>query len=94
MSVRTPRPATTAFRGGGETSHEWMADGACRSARGVDFFPTDGAGVAAAQKVCAACPVRRPCLQFALDLGITHGVWGGTSDRERQRMRSPRRRAG
>jgi WhiB family transcriptional regulator, redox-sensing transcriptional regulator len=89
MSVRTPRPAT---RVRSETNHEWMAQGACRATPEVDFFPNDGAGVAAAQKVCANCPVRRPCLEFALDLAITHGVWGGTSDRQRQRMRT--RRAG
>lgn len=74
-----------------------MAVGACRTVSGVDFFPNDGAGVLAAQKVCNACPVRRPCLEYALDNSITHGVWGGTSDRERQRLRAqraPSRRVG
>jgi WhiB family redox-sensing transcriptional regulator len=71
-----------------------MQEGACRSRPDVDFFPSDGAGVAVARRVCTNCPVRARCLEYALDEGITHGVWGGASDRERQRMRSARARAG
>ncbi|HEY2429315.1 MAG TPA: WhiB family transcriptional regulator [Acidimicrobiales bacterium] len=70
-----------------------MERGACRQADGVDFFPTEGAGVVAARKVCGACPVQAACLDYALSEGITHGVWGGTSDRERQRLRAARSRA-
>ncbi len=36
---------------------------------------------------CHACPLRRPCLQYALTNAVT-GVWGGTTARERKRMRS------
>lgn len=72
---------------------DWMADGACRTVIGVDFFPTEGAGVIAARKVCDRCPVRARCLDYALEEGITHGVWGGASDRERQRLRAARARA-
>ncbi|MHB8465549.1 MAG: WhiB family transcriptional regulator, partial [Acidimicrobiales bacterium] len=71
-----------------------MQRGACRTRRDVDFFPSDGAGVAVARRICALCPVRDECLMYALSEGITHGVWGGASDRERQRMRAARARAG
>ena len=72
---------------------DWMMDGACRTAPDVDFFPTEGAGVVVAKRVCARCPVRATCLEYALTEGITHGVWGGASDRERQRIRAARNRA-
>ena len=67
---------------------DWMLQGACRTHPDVDFFPTDGAGVAVARRVCARCPVRVQCLDYALSEGVTHGVWGGTSDRERQKLRA------
>jgi len=31
------------------------------------------------------------CLQYALDERVDHGVWGGTSERERRRMLRRRR---
>lgn len=71
-----------------------MGDGACRARPDVDFFPSDGAGVAAARRVCANCPVRGLCLEYAMEEGVTHGVWGGASDRERQRLRAERARQG
>ncbi|MHB8343543.1 MAG: WhiB family transcriptional regulator [Ferrimicrobium sp.] len=63
-----------------------MVSGQCR---GVDlsvFFPTDGSGVIAAQQVCEECPVCSECLAFALQNRICHGVWGGTSERQRKRL--------
>ena len=96
MSARRPRPAAGALRLAESrfTNDDWMARGACRTVTGVDFFPNDGAGVLAAQRVCSGCPVRPACLEYALDNAISHGVWGGTSDRERQRLRSARSKAG
>jgi WhiB family redox-sensing transcriptional regulator len=43
--------------------------------------------------VCRACPVRRPCLEFALDAGEALGVWGGATPRERRRLLRTRGRA-
>jgi WhiB family redox-sensing transcriptional regulator len=39
--------------------------------------------VAEAKAVCAACPVRRECLAFALRTEQVHGIWGGTTPDER-----------
>jgi WhiB family redox-sensing transcriptional regulator len=39
-----------------------------------------------ARRVCADCPVRDVCLEYALDHHIEHGVWGGASERARRRM--------
>jgi hypothetical protein len=44
-----------------------------------------------AQKVCASCPVRVECLEYALTHRIEHGVWGGASERERRRILRRRR---
>lgn len=70
----------------------WMALGKCRDMDPALFFPSDGIGVRAAQRVCAVCPVRIPCLQHALDNRIDDGVWGGASERERRHILRLRRR--
>ena len=69
----------------------WMADGLCRDKPPAVFFPSDGVGVDRARKICASCPVRELCLEYALDNRIDHGVWGGTSERERRRILKRRR---
>lgn len=56
------------------------------------FFPNDGVGVEIARRICADCPVKEDCLEFALSHHIDHGVWGGTSERERRRIIRQRRR--
>ena len=70
---------------------EWMRQGNCREAPPSLFFPSDGAGVDAARQLCATCPVKEPCLEYALRNKIDHGVWGGTSERERRRILRQRR---
>jgi WhiB family redox-sensing transcriptional regulator len=55
------------------------------------FFPSDGIGVQNAQRICAECPMKVPCLEYALDNRVDHGVWGGTSERERRRILRRRR---
>jgi WhiB family redox-sensing transcriptional regulator len=55
------------------------------------FFPSDGIGVQVAQRICSECPVKGPCLEYALDNKVDHGVWGGTSERERRRILRRRR---
>jgi len=64
----------------------WMADASCRGTDAAAFFPSDGSGVEAVQRVCAHCPVRLDCLEYALTNRLDYGVWGGTSERERQRI--------
>ncbi|HUP86173.1 MAG TPA: WhiB family transcriptional regulator [Acidimicrobiales bacterium] len=72
-------------------STEWMADGNCRDAPPSLFFPNDGAGVETARQLCATCPVKEACLEYALRNRIDHGVWGGASERERRRILRQRR---
>jgi WhiB family transcriptional regulator, redox-sensing transcriptional regulator len=70
---------------------EWMARGKCREVPPAVFFPSDGVGVQAAQRICADCPVAEPCLEYALVNRIDHGIWGGRSERERRRILRRRR---
>jgi WhiB family transcriptional regulator, redox-sensing transcriptional regulator len=69
----------------------WMADGLCRNYPPAAFFPSDGVGVDRARKICAGCAVAVTCLEYALENRIDHGVWGGTSERERRRILKRRR---
>ena len=71
----------------------WMDAGNCRSVSPSVFFPSDGVGVEVARQICRDCPVKHPCLEYALTNHIDHGVWGGTSERERRRI-ARRRRVG
>jgi hypothetical protein len=52
------------------------------------FFPGRGETAGPARLVCAACPVRQPCLDYAITNRITHGIWGGLTERERRALRS------
>lgn len=76
---------------------DWRDRARCREADPELFFPV-GTGdpakaqIAEAKKVCAQCPVVEPCLRWALDNSQT-GVWGGTSDEERQAIRRRERAA-
>lgn len=55
------------------------------------FFPERGESTRPAKAICAACPVRADCLNYALDNHILHGLWGGFSERARRRMRRTRK---
>ena len=70
---------------------EWMYRGLCREIPPSVFFPSDGVGVENARRICATCPVKEQCLEYALEYRIDHGVWGGCSERERRRILKRRR---
>jgi WhiB family redox-sensing transcriptional regulator len=42
---------------------------------------------AKAKAICASCPVRAQCLDYALGNSIKHGIWGGLNQEERARER-------
>jgi WhiB family transcriptional regulator, redox-sensing transcriptional regulator len=69
----------------------WMARGKCREYPPSTFFPDNGSGVEAAIRICEGCPVKAPCLEYALLNRIEHGVWGGASERQRRRLIRQRR---
>lgn len=67
----------------------------CQSAPDLFFLETENAqhrvNFALAKKLCATCPVRGLCLEYALDAGEEHGVWGGASPNDRRLIRRSRR---
>jgi WhiB family redox-sensing transcriptional regulator len=73
--------------------YDWMQHGNCRNYPPATFFPSDGVGVDIARKLCESCPVKQPCLEYALTERVDHGVWGGCSERERRRILKRRRQA-
>ncbi|MEL7207941.1 MAG: WhiB family transcriptional regulator [Actinomycetota bacterium] len=70
-----------------------MSKGKCATLPPETFFPSDGVGVNVARAICADCSQKVPCLEYALAERIDHGVWGGTSERERRRILKRRREA-
>ena len=78
-------------RHNGVVDTSWMGRGKCREVPPDTFFPSDGVGVEVARRICADCPVKEPCLEYAMANHIDHGVWGGTSERERRRIARHRR---
>ena len=45
----------------------------------------------AAKRMCAKCEVKEECLQYALDAPHDNGIWGGTTPRERFKIRRGQR---
>ena len=86
MTARPPRHRTQAAPA--RFAARWRERAACR---GIDlevFFPGRGETAGPARQVCAACPVRQPCLDYGISNRITHGIWGGLTERERRALRS------
>ena len=76
MPRLTPAPSRT----------EWFDDAACRDADMDIFFPVSDAHADAAKAICAVCPVREECLEYALNLRPADGVFGGLTPIERHRL--------
>ena len=91
-------PYIPAQRGATPVTADWRVYAACRRADPELFFPV-GTGEAAllkadrAKRICAGCPVRRACLDWALATGQEVGVWGGTVADERRVLRAQQARA-
>ena len=64
----------------------WRELAACRGSDLEVFFPGRGETAEPARRVCAACPVCQPCLDYAITNRITHGIWGGLAERERRAL--------
>lgn len=73
-----------------DEDREWIAKANCRGIDPELFFPERGESLRPAQEVCAGCVVRDECLEYAIAYGEHHGIWGGTSERERRRLRRVR----
>ncbi|MFC5252988.1 WhiB family transcriptional regulator [Streptomyces nigrescens] len=86
--ITTHDAPATGLRSIGDTS--WHTRGACHGMDVEDadavFFPLprDHEAIAEAKELCGWCPVRRDCLNYALENGLKEGVWGGLTEAERR----------
>jgi WhiB family redox-sensing transcriptional regulator len=65
----------------------WMDDAVCATTDPDSFFPEHGREHLHAKNTCARCPVATQCLAYALEHDERWGVWGGTNEADRQRLR-------
>lgn len=72
-------------------SRAWRDQAACRGEDTAHFYPKRGQDLHVPRAICNTCPVAEQCLEYALDAGEKYGLWGGTSERERRRLRALRR---
>lgn len=72
-----------------------MDDARCVEVDPELFFPELDSiwRVAAAKKICAECPVKLECLEYAQVNSFKEGIWGGLSPTERHRLMK-RKKAG
>lgn len=72
---------------------DWRLQALCAQADAAQFFPDKGQSPLAALKICADCPVRVECLNFAMENDERFGVWGGMTERGRRQLRRERQEA-
>jgi WhiB family redox-sensing transcriptional regulator len=72
----------------------WQQKAACKGPQAAVFFPPSHverkdereARERRAKAICAECPVRAPCLDYAIQIRELHGIWGGLNELERKQM--------
>ena len=70
----------------------WQVRASCRGPQAAIFFPPSHferkedkeARERRAKAICQSCPVRKPCLEYALTIKEPHGIWGGLNEMERK----------
>ena len=70
----------------------WQVRASCRGPQAAIFFPPSHferkedkeARERRAKAICQSCPVRKPCLEYALGIKEPHGIWGGLNEMERK----------
>ena len=74
-------------------ARNWLDDAACRGMDTEVFFPQVGNNfnspamrqlVDNAKNICAGCPVREPCVEYALNNREPYGIFGGMTTDERR----------
>jgi WhiB family transcriptional regulator, redox-sensing transcriptional regulator len=72
---------------------DFFDDASCRDAGTDVFFPVSESQAGPAKAICAVCPVREECLEYALETRPGDGVWGGLTATERHRLIRRRQKA-
>lgn len=71
----------------------WMARASCVGEDISLWFPSSDNPIQATTKakaICAECPVKMDCLELAIAERIPHGIWGGMTSDERNKLRHAR----
>lgn len=74
----------------------WQIDALCRGNHSHLFFPPSQVErkeererrELKAKAICMVCPVKDPCLDFALQIREPYGIWGGLTEAERRQTLS------
>ncbi len=72
----------------------WQVRASCRGPQAAVFFPPSHferkdekqEREVRAKEICRTCPVRRPCLDYAVGIHEPHGIWGGLNESERKHL--------
>jgi WhiB family redox-sensing transcriptional regulator len=66
----------------------WQRRAACRGESIETFVPGLGGNFTRARELCARCPVRQECFVTALADPEVVGMWAGTTERKRRKLRA------
>lgn len=99
---RRSRAASDVARPEWEEETGWQERALCRGADANLFFAPQQVETkeerlqreGQAKDICAECPVRAQCLEFALTTREPHGIWGGLNETERRQLLTRERQAG
>lgn len=77
-----------------ETDARWQDVSACKGMDPTTFFGPEHPETVkekrdreeAAKAVCETCPVKRECLEYALEAREGYGIWGGLTELERKAL--------
>jgi WhiB family redox-sensing transcriptional regulator len=72
----------------------WQPVALCRGNRSHLFFPPSTAErkdererrELRAKSICSVCPVKGPCLEYAMQIREPYGIWGGLTEAERHQV--------
>jgi WhiB family redox-sensing transcriptional regulator len=73
---------------GTQRAATWRDEAACATTDPDAFFSKNSHDIPRVQAICARCPVRIQCAQFAIRTGQNWGVWGGMTQTELRRLRT------
>ncbi len=78
----------------GQATAAWQVRAACKGPQSSIFFPPSSferkddkdRREGNAKGICASCPVRQDCLDYAMEIREPHGIWGGLTEGERRSL--------
>lgn len=75
-----------------QEARKWVHRAACKDTDTSVFYQPQGNHADEAKKICAKCPVRKECLDYAIHNCERFGIWGGLSTNERKQYKRDQRK--